>query len=62
MKAVFMSELNVGDIFTDELKLHNRTAFEVLKINDASVECTNRTTGKPTRKQKKGRVMFLRKS
>ena len=61
MKTISMGELSVGDIFTHELKLHNRTAYEVIKVNDASVECINRTTSKPVKKQKKGKVIFLRK-
>jgi hypothetical protein len=61
MKSIHMSDLNVGDIFAHEIKLHNRVAFEVTKINDGTIECLDRKTRKATKKQKKGNVILLRK-
>jgi hypothetical protein len=54
-----MGELNVGDIFCHEMKLHNRESFEVKKVNEGTVECVSRKTDKPTKKQRKGNVILL---
>ena len=61
MKTIHMSDLNVGDIFAHEMKLHNRVAFEVVKVNDGTVDCIDRRSQKPTKKQRRGSVILLRK-
>lgn len=60
MNNIKASELKVGDIFTFEYKLTNREAFLVEGITETQMLCKSRTTGKSTKKQKKGNVIFLR--
>ena len=70
MKTIPMYELQPGDIFTHELKPHNREAFEVIKMKrDSKGElnqcvCISRNDTKARkheiRKQIKGNVILLK--
>lgn len=64
MKTIKMSELKPRDVFTHELKIHNREAFLVTEIKESQVLCVSRndhgTNKKIIKKQKKGNVILLR--
>lgn len=60
MKTIDMTELNVGDIFCHELKLHGREAFEVTEIKQKSIFCKSRKTGDVVKKQYSGNVILLK--
>jgi hypothetical protein len=55
-----MTELIPGDIFTRELKLHDREAFKVMEIKMHQLLCKSRTTNKELNLPIKGTCFLLR--
>lgn len=60
MKTIKMEELKNGDVFTHALKLINREAFVVEQVNEKTILCVSRSTGRATKKSIKGTVIYLR--
>lgn len=60
MKNIEMQELQVGDIFTQEMKLYNREAFKVIDIKEKTIICQSRTSNKIVNKPKTGNIILLR--
>lgn len=64
MKTILMSELKEGDIFTNEMKIKNREAFQVIEKELHSVIVVSRNDGsmkpKQIKKSIKGKVIVLR--
>lgn len=62
MKTIAMSKLKKGDIFTPQVSLRGREAFEVLSVNEVSVICQSRKhkKAKVSSKQKRGYVYLLK--
>ena len=63
MKSIPMHQLKVGDIFTSEMKVIGREAFEVLELHkEKTVLCQSRNLPfpRPKTKRVKGTVYLLR--
>jgi len=60
MKTIQMSDLKIGDIFCNEIKLHGREAFLVTEIHEKSIHCQSRNSGNIIKKQKAGQIILLK--
>ena len=61
MKQISMSELKVGDIFTKEMKLHGREAFEVIDapLTGGFIIVKSRSIGGENKRMRIGSVPYV---